>query len=315
MDVCLLLQLLDLLKCKEIMQQFITIEDNPVFEYLLNNWSKMDEILKVLKTFYDVTINLQKVDCTLSDFYGEWLVCELKLKILMNDGQLKTNLCNKFVWSMEKRAKDIIKHRGMLCAVFLDPRYRCNLSTSEIALVKHLLEDAWLEMKKMKEAQTVIDLSDGDGIVLADGDGDLREDLLEAYLQQSSSCLDATNSNDMPEVIAVDADYSMSIAEFMISISNYEENTRRIHHSESIRKFWETNKNVYPELYQVAMVYLAIPPTQSTVERSFSALSFVFNNRRTKLCEENLENIMLMKLNKELVFEIFDEELNEMKGN
>lgn len=45
---------------------------------------------------------------------------------------------------------------------------------------------------------------------------------------------------------------------------------------------------------------MAIPPTQASVERTFSALALVLTSHRTNLGDEILENILLVRLNHDL---------------
>lgn len=290
----------DLVKCKSVIEHYIGSNAEKVFQFILNGWRKLEEVLNILKIFYDLTIELQRVNYTLSDFYGQWLLCELKLqKIISNVGK-ETNLCEKFIWSMNKRKNDVIQNRAMLCAVFLDPRYRSKLTTSEIALVKHLLEDAWVQTQLLKK-----EISSG---------GDLQEAIEEGDLLESLFAPTDVSSENLP-INAVGQcvpDYTKSKAEFMIIVNNYELNTKRIHHSKSIHEFWKNSKETYPELYEVATIYLGIPPTQSTVERSFSTLSYIYNNRRSRLSPNTLENIIMLKLNADLALNIFQEEINEI---
>lgn len=42
--------------------------------------------------------------------------------------------------------------------------------------------------------------------------------------------------------------------------------------------FWIENKSLHPELYELAMVVLAVPPTQVSVERSFFELKFILSD-------------------------------------
>jgi hypothetical protein len=290
----------DLVKCKDTMEHHQT---NKVFKFILERWAELEEVLKILKVFYDVTIKLQKFDCTLSDFYGDWLLAELKLKRWIERGNSTTNLSEKLLWSMDKRKNDIINHSAMLCAIFLDPRFKSNLSISEVALVKHLLENMWLEVKKKKSTEIA---HAGDNVFNASDD-----DLLESFLAESRNNIQTTTTRDIIQTSGI-PDYTKSAAQFMVILNEYECSANRMHHSESIRAFWEENKILFPELYEVAKIYLAIPPTQATVERSFSTLSFIYNNRRSSLGKNLLENIILIKLNKEIALDIFSEELNEI---
>lgn len=175
------------MKCKEVMEVYVAVcEANTVFQYLLNQWLMIEEISKILKIFYDFTIRLQHVDFTLSDLYGEWLLSDLKLQKMMANTH-KTNLCEKFVWSMNKRKNDVIKNRAVLCAVFLDPRFRLNLTTSEMALVKHLLEGTWIDVKDLKRTEQANANVDGGKEPQETSKKD--DDLLETFLTQQGGDL------------------------------------------------------------------------------------------------------------------------------
>lgn len=71
-------------------------------------------------------------------------------------------------------------------------------------------------------------------------------------------------------------------------------------HDFDVWQYWVNRKNTHPELYAVAMVVLATPATQVTVERAFSALALVLTSHRSTIGEETLENILSIKLNKDL---------------
>lgn len=51
----------------------------------------------------------------------------------------------------------------------------------------------------------------------------------------------------------------------------------RLKASESVLKFWQDNKNHYPDLFRIAVIVLAVPATQVSVERLFSQLQFVLD--------------------------------------
>lgn len=62
------------------------------------------------------------------------------------------------------------------------------------------------------------------------------------------------------------------------------------------------------------MVVYGIPPTEVQIERDFSALNFVFSNRRCMIQEERLEDIMVIHLNPDLFYEVKEEELIALKS-
>lgn len=71
--------------------------------------------------------------------------------------------------------------------------------------------------------------------------------------------------------------------------------------SSPIHAFWETMQN-HSVLYQIAMVVLAIPPTEVEIERGFSKLKHVFKQNRCNIDKERLEDVLLIHLNKDLFF-------------
>lgn len=66
-------------------------------------------------------------------------------------------------------------------------------------------------------------------------------------------------------------------------------------------KHWLARKHTHPELYAVATVVHSVPSTQVSVERSFSALALVLSNIRTGLSDDILEEILIIKLNKDVL--------------
>lgn len=284
-------------------------KDEKVFCYLLKNWEKLEEIVKILKIFYETTVKLQKPNYTLSDFYGDWLFLDLKLKQMAEQPSvLNINLSRALLKSLHDRKESLISNKAMLCTVYLDPRFKSNLKADEIALVNLLLCDMKDDLKKIKQ------LSDNSVIENLSSECE-NNDLLETYLAQIDS--DSSHSTEHVQAIQNEnqshsADYIRSTNDFRRVIEQYENNTARLHHSSSVLEFWENSKDKFAELYEVASVYLSIPPTQATVERTFSVLGFVFNNRRFNLSRVILEAIMIIKMNKDLAEVIFTEELNEI---
>lgn len=76
--------------------------------------------MKILKVLYDITIKLQNAKCALSDFYGFWLLVQLKLSELCVNLN-STNLHQKMLAALDEKKVDLLQNRAMLCAVYLDP--------------------------------------------------------------------------------------------------------------------------------------------------------------------------------------------------
>lgn len=61
------------------------------------------------------------------------------------------------------------------------------------------------------------------------------------------------------------------------------------------------------------MVIFAVASTQFVVERAFSVLSYIFNDRRTQLTSRMLEDILMICLNKYLFHQVNEEDMFELK--
>ena len=53
-----------------------------------------------------------------------------------------------------------------------------------------------------------------------------------------------------------------------------------------------------PELYEMAQIVFAVPPTQVSVERVFSALNHIFGSDRNRINPDMLADQLLVALNK-----------------
>lgn len=66
---------------------------------------------------------------------------------------------------------------------------------------------------------------------------------------------------------------------------------------DDVLEYWEGKKKAEPQLYAISQVALAVPCTQVSVERAFNSLALILSDRRLRLSNENLTNILLIKLN------------------
>lgn len=65
----------------------------------------------------------------------------------------------------------------------------------------------------------------------------------------------------------------------------------------NLLNYWHEQKYNIPFLKQLAYIIHAVPATQVTVERAFSALRLILNDQRCNLSDEKLRSIMFVKLN------------------
>lgn len=69
-------------------------------------------------------------------------------------------------------------------------------------------------------------------------------------------------------------------------------------------KFWDNNAD-FPLLKDVAVCVLSIPATSAPVERIFSIAGNILADERLRLSDSNLENQIMIKVNKSLFSSLF----------
>lgn len=68
-----------------------------------------------------------------------------------------------------------------------------------------------------------------------------------------------------------------------------------------IVEYWNKRKFCNPRLHRLALAVISAPSTQVTVERLFSRTKIVLSDYRMKLSDETLKNLMLLKMNSDLL--------------
>lgn len=73
---------------------------------------------------------------------------------------------------------------------------------------------------------------------------------------------------------------------------------REIPLDKTVFNYWIETKSKHVELYELSTITNSVPITQVSVERSFSALAFIFTALRNSLAADTLQNLLLIRLNK-----------------
>lgn len=293
-----ILQLSDLEQCHEAIRYFA--QSNRIFRAVLSKWPTIKEIIRTLEIPNAATLAVQRSNFVLTDFYGCWLKIQINLKKRVQDENSSIDLAQRLLDSMDKRKKDLLEHPGFICGMYLDPRFHCELTTAEKRISKETLIQFWQR------------------VYLLNGNETIKEpvvDELEEYF----------SSKNQPTVSGVVRDFSgkanmnLSNEEFGSMLKEYETNLPRLHHSTSILDYWagRTSSSSHVkeliEIKMVAFIVLGTPSTQVPCERSFSHLNFIYNDRRSLLEQERLENILLIRTNAELFDEVKAEDLDRIK--
>lgn len=280
------------------------------------------EAVKLLQIPFIVTKLLQKPDCTLSDFYGACIEMREKLKIATTK-QKKTDLAQCLLTEFENRRHQMIDNESMLSAVFLDRRYALDLTDGETELAKIALCNLWQRFCDARKKETSPQQTDQVELVEQveqEESDDEFEFNMSSYMSSKAGETNTSIQTDMSSTRNDDApnhqpNITHSKDAFMILLGDFENQFKVIHHSIPILEFWKDKMESLPELYEIAQILNSIPPSQATVERSFSALAYIYGPLRCKLSHELLEEILRIKLNSETANKIFENEKKELKTN
>lgn len=253
--------------------------------------------MQILHHPFHVTQLLQKVNYTMSDFYAAFH----QLKLLFQALASKIDLARYILEAMNDKKHDhLLTNPLILCSVFLDPRVKGMLmkSREQCYIAKLYLVQLWERNLVFEEKNTPQkrDDQDTEGIFL-----EFNFDLLTKFMSNDDSNMcphNDTAASNKPDITSLLNDFESKKTEPM---------------AKSIFEYWEDNKSTSPELYKLAKIVHAVPAAQASVERSFSMLSFVFNKHRAQLSEQMLQNIMLIKSNKDLFYDVLQDEMEKKK--
>lgn len=241
-----------------------------------DEWDEMEKIIKVLKWPFVLTKELQSDRLTLSDVYGLWVKMNIKLR---KENHPLANILKRHLF---RREALVLKHKTMIAAIYLDPRYNGLLSVDEQETAICLLENLWTRLNR-NDSQCAQDSESVEQELLSNNECNMDSDLL-AFVQSTDQRM---SMNAQPKSVRSQA------------ISFYKTETmKNVLNSKSILDYWSgTVRHEYNTLYELSQVLLSVPATQVSVERAFSSLRFILTDYRQRIADEALENILLMRLN------------------
>jgi len=175
-----------------------------------------------------------------------------------------------------------------LIAALVDPRYK---SLSHVPETEH--EEAW----KCLEAEYLSPLF-----------MDKQQDLTITYKEP----VNETNSKRKSDLFDIYIKKKLKVSEKPKSEFERYKELPPIAFDRNPFDWWIQNEDTYPIIAQIARIYLAIPASQATCERSFSTARRICTEFRTSLSPSNVEKLTILKQNFSTLYEFeTDEELKE----
>lgn len=238
----------------------------------LEEWTAYSELVEVLRLPQITTLRMQSAKYVPSDFFGDWA----NLKLQLNKKQ-HIKFASALLANMATRENRLINTPIVLSSVLIDPRFKILLSPQQNTIAMNHLDGL---RRRLNTKQPAI----SHDAITENPTGMSELSLLLKEKKMINSC----HENEM----------SLSNDDFFRSILNL-----RISENLSLDpiKYWSFLKHSEPELYNIICIVNAAAPTQVSVERAFSGLAFILTASRTRLTDNILEAILILRLNKSIL--------------
>lgn len=293
-----------MLRCHEAITHLSTHirkeDDRKIYAIFLNKINKIRHIHNVLQIPYIATERLQRAGINLADAVGFWMIAICKLKETNEAFETTTgiNVGRTLLKLMEKRFAEIWNPTAQL-ATFLDPRLRSILekdretSAETINLAICNICKIWKTIQEMSvkiQEKRVLQLPTPSEPPEVSSDRDCMNNFLRKCAnapaeqeQNSFSLWDDCSENIQPTM-----NYSkLTSTALILELRNYNESAKREDYDPNVSnymlQYWKTRNN--PDILEIVRLVSLIPPTQATVERTFSAVKFIFGDHRLCLCK------------------------------
>lgn len=239
----------------------------------------MKEFEKILEIANIATVKLQSKSLLLSDFFAIWTELKLSLQKYPNYNFAKT-LLNQ----IESREENLIDEL-VFGAVYLDGRYSVLLSADQAKIAEDFLVLLWnwITQLKLQHETSEVNNNSAAASVPDEAEETVKKSVLEEYMESLAPNV---------QILAEETDIRSKITAFRTN--------RMLPMNTNILMYWEENKHTHPELYAMSIILNGVPATEVRIEQSFSQFAFIFNEKRTSMDPKNLNNILLIRLNKEI---------------
>lgn len=227
-----------------------------------DQWQSIELTKKILYHPYELTLKLQRKDYTLSDFYGDWVKTKRSLQAIPHE------LSKQIVDNMVSREGGLLNHKLMLGAVYLDPRYNMLLSMQQKQAATVYLSGLWCRLQNIDSIETAPDTAN-----------DQENDDFAEYLA------------------SIDP---LQVSENIVGRIELFIQRPSVHYKTNIIQYWHNMKAEEPDLFKIATALFSVSPAQTAVEQSFSQLKFIFNDYRTRLNMELLNQLLIIRMNYDL---------------
>ncbi|XP_055590435.1 zinc finger BED domain-containing protein 4-like [Uranotaenia lowii] len=223
-----------------------------------HDWIEIDHAVKVLKVFYDVTVEIS----------SEKNVSLSKIAVL-------SRLMTRYVRQYLDREKSVPENIQKLCEQLISGlAKRFSLLESNELVAQSILLDPRFKKQGF-------------------GDDDKYQSAYQSLIRK----IRMTSIEPMPEPMELTHTHAASPAvAAIIELDKYVAELHLQRKNDPLL-WWEERKSVYPRLYQMVLKRLCIPATSVPCERIFSKAGQICNDRRSRLSSSNMQKIIFVNHN------------------
>lgn len=283
------------------MEQKLKVDQTKKMKYVLteSQWDVIEEVVTIMHSAYELMKKMQSASFTLSDFFVTWTLIKISMDKYKNQPNMLTDLSKQMIANMMEYEPRLFMNPLLLCCVYLDPRVACVLLRTDdqgqqrMVVAKSELTKVHQRLKNENNESTVPTSSNNHFNRFTDLEAAFVE-YLDSFHPNSSST-DQYSTEEVSDMLALEAE----LIEF--------EKEKRLHLKTNILEFWELKKKQYPQLYPISQIIMAVPSSQTSIERCFSSFPIIYSNLRTSISPEVLQAVLLIRTNPYLFEEVADE--------
>ncbi|XP_036320396.1 uncharacterized protein LOC118734823 [Rhagoletis pomonella] len=247
------------------------------------DWGFVNAFLQTFKPLVDCTTKLQAEQYVIGDFYRDWLTCELELQELISS---QYDYASTLLRTVKQRKAVLLQNEAFLSAIYVDPRF-------------NFLHSPYLnQTQKYKAVEHLLNTFEAIQELAGNPPNNDEAGEIEAPTTSQSRPFFRLN-NQLDRLLSSNAAVTLQI-----NLKQKLENlayTQRVPFEADILEYWKARSINDNDIGQLVQVVLAVPSTQVSVERAFSALGTILTKLRTRLSKETLNNLLIVKLNNDIL--------------
>ncbi|EDS31458.1 predicted protein [Culex quinquefasciatus] len=247
------------------------------------HWRFIDSACEALGPVFYLSVELQHEHVPLSEFYALWIACQAELNKL-KDNQMAV----KLHVAMNTRLKTLTDTMQFKAAIYFDPRFNYlganRLKPKEKEAVQRYLLKLYDRMNELEGVELEV--------VESTENCDFVEEYLDELFDGDEDPIPAPGPNNhiLQRIKELEFQKRVFVQPLLCKKPRFD-----------IMKYWTAKKVSNSEMFRLAKVVLSTGSTQVNVERCFSALKLVVTDLRQKLSDPHVQDLMVLKLNPDLL--------------